>query len=473
MLNIVYTAVALVAFPLTWSGSSDDLGPRANEEVVHLTVQPTAAPRPALKYQLLPDIGELTPGNAAQNYLKCFMEQRNFFYSKESVADRARYRILPLSELPADKLRDYGRYALHQADWAARLDTVDWQSLPRVQAGALDPLPPELGPLQILATALHVRLRGELAGKRFDDALRTVKTMLALSRHLGEHSTEVANFLGLSIAHLTLGAIEEMVQQPGAPNLYWAFTDLPCPLVDIRKGVHGDRAQIAAELRALHSDMLMTEPEIEKVVSRLSGVFSYARAQAGRSPRSVRTGLRARLEDADQVRAARARLVDTGCSQELINCMPPLQILLVDARREYETERDERLKLLNLPLWQIEPITQRTKSEKAATGLFAELLPQIVKLRRAQVELERQIALLRHAEAIRLYAADHEGKPPAKLSEISVPLPPDPVTGKDFAYAVEGANAHIRGSGAGNPVHYQVTLSPGTASRSVTARAAQ
>ncbi|HEV3118484.1 MAG TPA: hypothetical protein VGY58_15650, partial [Gemmataceae bacterium] len=196
-----------------------------------------AAPKPALKYQLLPELRELNPGNAAHNYLKCFMEQRRFFYSKEAVADRRRYLTMPLAELPLDRLRDYGGFALRQADWAARLDSVDWQNLQPVQEGGMEQVPPEVGPLQLLGTALRVRFRAEVAGRHFDDAVRTAKTMFALARHLGDHPSEVANLEGLWVAHLSLNTLAEMVQQPGCPNLYWALTDLPCPLVDLRKGV--------------------------------------------------------------------------------------------------------------------------------------------------------------------------------------------------------------------------------------------
>ena len=126
-------------------------------------------------------------------------------------------------------------------------------------------LPAELGPLQVLAAALQVRFRVEVAGRHFDDAVRTAKTMFALARHLGEHPTEVANLVGLWVAHLGLDTLEEMVQQPGCPNLYWALTDLPCPLVDLRKGVQGDRTLVAAELRLLRDDAPMTEAELEDV----------------------------------------------------------------------------------------------------------------------------------------------------------------------------------------------------------------
>jgi hypothetical protein len=329
-------------------------GARAGETAVRLTVRPMPAPKPALKYQLLPELRELTPGNAAHNYLKCFMEQGRFFYGKQAVAERARYRTMPLAELPLDRLRSYGGSALRQADWAARQDTLDWQDLARLRKGGLERLPPEVGPLQVLAEALHVRLRAEVAGRRFDDAIRTAKTMLALARHLGEHPSEVGNLVGLWAAHLALSTLEEMVQQPGCPNLYWALTDLPCPLVDLRKGVQGERLLVAAELRGLRDDDPMTQAEIDQVVSHFAGLMSFAREQAGKPPRNLRPGLLARAKDAAGVRAARRRLIEAGGAEALLNRFPPLQVVLLDDKRWYEVERDERMKLLALPLWQIE-----------------------------------------------------------------------------------------------------------------------
>src|SRR5262245_57177972 len=162
MTRLLLAAVALAVLPL---------GSRAETNVVRLNVRPMAAPKPALKYLLLPEVGELTPGNPAQWYVRCFQEQRNFFFTKEANAERRRYRTMPLAELPADKLRTYGNHALAQADWGARLDTVDWGVLQRVQSEGADLRLVELGPLRLLGEALQVRLRGHVAGKRFDDAV--------------------------------------------------------------------------------------------------------------------------------------------------------------------------------------------------------------------------------------------------------------------------------------------------------------
>jgi hypothetical protein len=414
------------------------------EPAVRLAVQPMAAPKPALKYQLLPEVRELRPGNPVQWYVRCFMEQRIFFFSKEANAQRAQYLTMPLKELAGDKLRNYGGQALSQADWGARLDTPDWQVLERVQTEGTDLRLPELDSLRVLATALQVRFRGEVARREFDDAVRTAKTMFALARHLGEHPTSAGNTLGLSVADRALDTLGEMVQQPGCPNLYWALTDLPCPVVDLRKGFQGDRALVAAELRPFRDDAALTGDEVEELVSRLSGRSGFAREQAGLPPRNVRAKLGAQAKDAELVRAARGRLVEAGCAKALVEKFSPIQVILLDEKREFEVRRDEEMKLLALSQLQIDALIVK-EADRAADGLFTDLLPRVAEARRAQGRLEQRVALLRHVEALRLYAAAHDGKLPAKLDDVGVPLPADPFAGKPFGYKLDGPTAHLHG----------------------------
>jgi hypothetical protein len=287
---------------------------------------------------------------------------------------------------------------------------------------------------------------------------------------MGEHGTEVANLIGLWAAHLTLGGLEEMVQQPGCPNLYWALTDLPWPLVDLRKGIQGDHARVAGELGLLRDDAPMSESDIEAFVSHLAGILSFVREQEGKAPHNLRGQwqgrLRAFARDADRQGAARRRLIEAGCAETLVRRLPPSQLILLDERREFEAQWDERTKLLGLPLWQVDSLTGGLQGEEGGNGLFADLLPQTIELCRARSQLERQIALLRHVEALRLHAARHDGKLPARLCDISVPLPDDPFTGKPFDYTVEGTTGHLRGesrSGEGSKarcrVHYEVMTS--------------
>jgi hypothetical protein len=440
MTRFLLAAAVLAAFaPGSW----------AAEPAVRLDVQPMTAPKPALKYLLLPEVGELKPGNPVQWYVRCFMEQRLFFFNKEVVAERARYRSMPLAELPAQNLRGYGGSALTQADWGARLDTPDWQVIDRIQSEGTDVQFPEIASLRLLGTALQVRFRGEVARGDFDEAVGTAKTMFALARHLGEHPTTAANRAGLAVAQLALDTLEEMVGQPGCPNLYWALTDLPCPLVELRKGVQGDRVLAAAELRAIRDDAPMTGEQIEELVSRLSGRLGFAREQAGSPPRNFRAALKARTGDPKQVGDVRGRLLAAVKAQGVLDklsafriaAFPAEQVILLDERREYEVRRDDELKLLSLPPWQADALGGATRGG----GLFAEFLPRVTDARREQARVEQRVGLLRHVEALRMYAAEHGGKLPGTLSDVAVPLPTDPFTGKAFEYRLDGATAHLRG----------------------------
>lgn len=453
--------------------------PRVEETVIRVSVHPMAAPKPVLTYQLLPEVRELEPGNAAQWFLRCFAEQRNFFYGKEAVAQRARYHSVPLAKLRGENLGAYGGSALKQADWAARLNTVDWEVLQRLRTDGLAMQTPELEPLRVLGQALQVRFRGRVAGNDFAGAVENAKTMFALARDLGQYPAEPGNRVGLDVASLTTDSLEEMVQQPGCPNLYWALADLPHPLVDLHQGLQGERALVDAEVQPLRDDRPMTTGEIEELIGRLSGRIGYLREQTGRPPRSLRIALRKLTQNAEQVRAARQRLAAAGCAADAnppqaalhflelarrFQQFPAAQVILLDAKRDYANRRDEALKLLALEPRQIAEIG-RARAKGQDIGPLDDLIPDVVHLRELQARLEQRLAILRAIEALRLHAASHGGRLPTTLADVSVPVPGDPVTGEPFRYRCDRETAHLyAGSLPGKTdrlaynLHYEITV---------------
>jgi len=98
--------------------------------------------------------------------------------------------------------------------------------------------------------------------------------------------------------------------------------------------------------------------------------------------------------------------------------------------------------------------------------LPALLLPAVEKVFEARTRLDRKVALLRCVEAVRLYAAAHDGKPPAALADIKeVPVPADPLTGKPFDYKADGDQATLTARppagqqpNPGNMIVYQLTI---------------
>ena len=408
-----------------------------NETVIRLTVQPMAAPKPALRYLLLPELKEMNPGNPIEGYLRCLVDQ-------DATADR----------------ETFGRAALRRADWAARLDKPDWQILLKLKTDGISLLLPDLQKMRSLATALQDRFRAEVALRHFDDAVRTAKTMFAISRHMGEHPTLIGDLVGIAIAFVAISPLEEMLEQPGCPNLYWALTNLPSPLVPLDLGIEGERLLMLSEFHDLRDDVPLTTDQVKKLIAHIDKVRELDR----KLDKGTRAWLDARLKDPAAVRAARGRLVADGLSQERAARFSADQVLLLDQKLDYEVERDEVVKLMNLPAWQIDALAGPVWLPKKS-GLFSFLVPAIHKVRHAQGRLEQRVGLLRHVEALRLYAAAHHGRLPAKLADVPVPLPDDPFTGKPFRYRLEGATAHLIGSAPrgeeknpGYHIHYEVSI---------------
>jgi hypothetical protein len=431
------------------------------EVLIRLTVHPAPAPKPALRYLLLPELKEMNPGNPIQNYLKCTVGQQKIFSDNNAVARREKLLTVPLKELPVQELQDYGGDVLRQADWAARLDKPDWQILPKLKTEGIGLLLPDVQQMRMLAQVLKLRFRVEVAEGHFDDAIRTAKTMFALSRHMGEHPTLIGDLVAIAIAQVSIGPLDEMLEQPGCPNLYWALTNLPTPFIPLERGMEGERALIASELRDLDDQAPMTEEQIKKLVVHLDRL-----GQGGGQPeKPAQAWLDARTKDEKYLAAARRRLAEYGIPEGRLGRFPGEQVILLDERREYEVRRDEMMKVVPLPTWQaLESMKQA--SQKKEPALIANLLlPFPYKVRLAQGRLEQRFALLRHVEALRMYAAEHDGKFPEKLTDCPVPLPDDPFTGKPFRYEVAGNTVHLRGTppageqpNPGNNVHYELTI---------------
>ena len=233
---LCFAAIAALALPCRAQQTSS-----AFETLIRLNVWPAPAPKPALRYRLLPELNEMHPGNPIQSYMKCIMEQKKFFFDKEAFQHREKLLTKPLEELPAQELPDDGRYDLRQIDWAARLDTPDWQILRKLKADGIEAPLPEVqeyprhakGP----SSAVSDRDRPGPLRRRHPNGQDVFRHVA----HLGQHPTLVGNFVGMAIAAVAIDHLHKMLDQPGCPNLYWALTNLPRPLISLDKGMDGER----------------------------------------------------------------------------------------------------------------------------------------------------------------------------------------------------------------------------------------
>ena len=97
----------------------------------------------------------------------------------------------------------------------------------------------------------------------------------------------------------------------------------------------------------------------------------------------------------------RDTLVSAGLETHLADLLAdmPHRVVQVEPRRPFReqgVQRDEVMKLTNLPAWQVEALTVRSRPDKEpgpGTALFGFLVPALQKVRRAQARLEQNLAL--------------------------------------------------------------------------------
>jgi hypothetical protein len=422
---------------------------------------------------LLPELDDQTPGNAAREYYRAFSPEWWGHIrqpkTREKITDAMQ---TPLKDLPRQELSWLeSNSMLRQVDLASRREYVDWGMAERLRREGIGILLPDVQDMRSIAALLVVRARLEIAEGRYDKALYTLQTGLSLSRHIGDGVILIQDLVGIAIAQLMIARVEELIQQPDAPNLYWALTDLPRPFFDLRKALQGEKLWLFAslpELRSLETTRLTPEQQ-EKLIHAYR-VIEGSHVSGEKPSWSDRLAvtflvLRAYPE-------AKQALIAEGRKPEEVEALPTLQVVLIHSLHQYRRLQDDLFKWCGLPYWEarqgIEQADQRIRqARRRLEGLpFIDALPALQKVASAAVRTDRRIAALRCVEAIRLYAAAHDGKLPATLDGLTdVPIPLDPATGKAFIYRTAGERATLSAppppgeqANLSNSFHYELTL---------------
>jgi hypothetical protein len=410
--------------------------------VVHLAPASAVKQVGALHYHLLPGPLDRTPGNAAPLWRlagEAFHESKHKMTNPESE-----WAHTPaLKDLPRKEVRELlGHYpaALRLARQAARCERCDWEMPPLTVQSIQEFVPQEgLQRGRTLINLLCIQYRLQLAEGRFEDAAETLQTGFAMARDYCESDSLIFNLVGIAFGAIMFGKVQEWMETPGSPNLYWALTGLPTSFLDIRRAVEHELNTFHRSyprLRRLNRETL-TERQADEL---LREVFTGLAKNVDQLPKELHwlRDLAEPKKIADRYPSARQHLLDLGRPAKEVDALPKSQVVLLYYLNEYERVRDDILKALTVPPWQgkslMEDATQPFQAAGATGNPFlALLLNAATKTYSAHVRLRHQIAGFRATEALRLYAAAHDGKPPAKWTDITdVPLPIDPATGKGF-----------------------------------------
>ncbi len=322
---------------------------------------------------------------------------------------------------------------------------------------------PDVQEMRTFASLLLMRARLAMAEGRLDDAHRDLQTTLTVAHQTAHAPVLICDLVGIAIASQAMSQLDQFIQCPNAPNLYWSLTDLPQPFVDLRLGLQGERISAYATFRTFpilpeEAAKVMTTEQVQGAIRMAEGL------QRGNLdlPRPVFEVYLA-LDLKRKHERAKQALIEAGWPRDAVEKMPHVQVGLVHGFLDYDRYMDEVSKTCNLPYAQAAAAVWETQKKSRAfrglstpdqpaiaiAGLLAPAMGRSPLRPHSHGAKGRGIAL---SGGMRLYAASHEGRLPASLNDVKeVPIPVDPFTGKAFEYEATGNRASLYGIAVTSP----------------------
>ncbi len=449
---------------------------------VEMTLHPAVEPKPALKYRLLPDKFDLIEGNSAIYYLKAmgFLEQSAASARIREVQDKARklanekgvldsdlppysWQDMPPQQLPLAEVKEFLSYTAFQPPLLAEATLRSDFKLDRDIRNVESPIAyllPEIQTTRELARVQSLRCRVAVAEHRMEDAVSILMEQFTLAHHLGSDEFVISNLVGAAVLGIAMQDALYVLQEPNAPNLYWAFAALPTSMIDMEKALSIERQFMFLQLKALKEVDEKVRPAgywqdfIDRILPQIRSLDLYDARWLGTDPQVERVALVTAIGSAYP--GAKRYLIDE-CQMDRakVDEYPTAQVVFLAMKRFQERTADGFFKWMNVPYHQAienpeyqqldKVLTTKSRQFGWASKPTNEMLAAVSSIRTVQVRVQQQLATLQTIEAIRMYGAANAGKLPTSLGELPYPVPNDPMTGKPLRYEVTGDQAMLSG----------------------------
>jgi hypothetical protein len=438
--------------------------------VIRLAVDPAAEPRPALKYSFVTPLAERKSGNAAPMYYRAILAYSVFRVGTDAkqAADLDqqidKWQSAPLETFPraeVHKVIDGFRAFEDLREGASREDcNWDWRLQDIEGPKSFEFLLDEVQRSRGLTRWLAVKARLEIAEGRYADAVDTLRVGYQFGRDIAKTPILIPGLVGVAITGVLDDQVHALIGAPKSPNLYWALTELPRPLIDLRPALEFELtfpSRILPFLKdpehALHSP--------EQWADLVSQAFFTLTHIMSDQPREEPIGWQARLAATGLAlrgyTQAKRDLIAAGYDAGRVERMPVGQVIAVDEAVLSRYVSDEMRKWAMVPYpegWRRlkrsdarlvkEHYLGPALSSREVIPINSLLLPATSAALDASIRLDISIAADRVIEAIRMQAAQNGGKVPQSLAEITVvTVPNHPRFGTPFPYKVEGDKATL------------------------------
>ncbi|HSZ55194.1 MAG TPA: hypothetical protein VK797_06005 [Tepidisphaeraceae bacterium] len=434
----------------------------AQSDVRKFELTAVAPPAPALKYQLLfDDQSARRPGNAAILYLDSILLMGPDAKQKAEQA---------LNAFDANDMKTFDSLAaaldtaplFEELDLAARREQCDWQ--PPFREMGVRTLLPHLEPLvNGIARIIKVKTLRQIRDGDVDGALATLRLGYELSNKVGHEPILISGLVSLRMTRMMNDCLIQLIQRPDARNLYWALTEFPPRQVVLRNSFDGERLASATasipDLARFEAGEQLSAGQWRDVFRDLDETNVTEEGQHKHIDPLAQTSADV-LRQAQQAYAQAHRATADQAART-----DPAIVLGEYYFREYQIAYDDMSKLRGLPypLLLAKSKEYGDSAEKLVAAQpanpFLYRLPTIYRAVLNFARVDRQLAALTAAEAIRSYAAAHSGKLPQRLQDVSeTPVPANPATGAPFDYSVRAEAATLSDSHLEMPLTYTITI---------------
>ncbi len=457
--------VCLIVCRQSIASSEEPTNVKANpSDFQSLVVSARAVEHPLQRYRLLPAEYELKDGNAAPILLRLPWDEATYF--SQVVPTFADYLDLPLDD---PKVQQSGRVFYdrfyNELRRAAFRRFAEWEYPIGEKPLASIMLPDVQGGKQVLDRGLSVWIRYQLSQDNVSQALEGVKVGLANSRHYARTPFAITQLVCATINGHMIERLEEIVSNAGCPNLYWALSALPRPLIDLSASAQMEQRMLKDSLPILQDfSPFQSHQDWQKVARRIVEIPHEVKG----SVLTDEVYLQTLTVIADHARANfdkwasdQSRPIDEMSDSEIL-------VRWVTYFQDDVTQQIAAYMALEPPL-AIQRLAILDKELAHFRGqaqigtLFTMQGPLHLYL--SVYSRQRKIDALRIVEALRHYAANHDSLLPESLSDISdTPIPLDPLTGAPFEYTLNGDTASLTAAGievndrVRGAINYRITI---------------
>ena len=451
-----------------------------------LTLTAKAETSPAFKYRFTVLPHEQIQGNAITHYLRS-QGEGSLTRPWETARERFGEEVYdwyanetPTKDVPVEDLRTasgyFDGYIKNHLDRASRCRDVDWGLGIADLRGdeAISFLLPSIQQTRSMARALQLQNRLAVIDGRYEDSVELLRINFQLGQDVAKLPLLVSALVGIAEVGMAHEGSLQLIAADGSPNLYWAFADLPDPIINLRQAFRVEASmprRFLTELDGVESAQLPPEEwarRLSSVVERLLEVSTMYTDQAGEDQKQFADWLK--LASGMVIYpAARQRLIDSGMDEAAVDKMCVAQVVLVDTANQIDrySNEIEKINCLSYPRARvmIAKFENRLRAEANRSNpgavVMSLLAPATAQVKSAMLRVQAQMRALMAIESIRHHVAT-EGSLPQSLDELMLPVRENPLTEKPFLYVVEQVDgksiAHLSIDGLIYPRQYKYTL---------------